>query len=70
MRRAALRQAAELTQVKPARWVTQAAISRMEQPHDLRRHLKAPVPGALLDLVLHFSGTHEIQREVITKTLL
>ena len=34
---AALRQAAELTQVKLARrrGVTQAAISRMEQPHDL-----------------------------------
>jgi hypothetical protein len=34
---AALRQAAELTQVGLARWlgVTQAAISRSEQPHDL-----------------------------------
>ena len=34
---AALRQAAELTQVELARrlGVTQAAISRMEQPHDL-----------------------------------
>ena len=34
---AALRQAAELTQVEPARrlGVTQAAISRIEQPHDL-----------------------------------
>ena len=41
---AALRQAAELTQVELARGmgVTQAAVSRMEQPHDLLLSLSTP----------------------------
>ena len=41
---AALRQAAELTQVELARrmGVTQTAVSRMEQPHDLLLSLSTP----------------------------
>jgi DNA-binding transcriptional regulator YiaG len=61
---AALRQAAELTQVELARrmGVTQAAISRMEQPHDLllstlNAYLQAI--GGTARMVVRFSDGHE-----------
>jgi hypothetical protein len=61
---AALRQAAELTQVELARrmGVTQAAISRMEQPHDLllstlNSYLQAI--GGTARMVVSFADGHE-----------
>jgi transcriptional regulator with XRE-family HTH domain len=54
---AALRQAAELTQVELARrmGITQAAISRMEQPHDLI--LQAI--GGTARMIVSFADGHE-----------
>jgi DNA-binding transcriptional regulator YiaG len=61
---AALRQAAELTQVELARrmGVTQAAISRMEQPHDLllstlNSYLQAI--GGSARMIVSFADGHE-----------
>ena len=61
---AALRQAAELTQVELARrmGVTQAAISRMEQPHDLllstlNAYLQAI--GGTARMVVSFADGHQ-----------
>ena len=61
---AALRQAAELTQVELARrlGVTQAAISRMEQPHDLllstlNAYLEAI--GGTARMIVRFADGHE-----------
>ena len=61
---AALRQAAELTQVELARrlGVTQAAISRMEQPHDLllstlNSYLQAI--GGTASMIVRFADGHE-----------
>lgn len=61
---AALRQAAELTQVELARrlGVTQAAISRMEQPHDLllstlNAYLAAI--GGQASMIVRFADGHE-----------
>jgi DNA-binding transcriptional regulator YiaG len=61
---AALRQAAELTQVELARrlGVTQAAISRIEQPHDLllstlNSYLQAI--GGTARMVVRFADGHE-----------
>jgi transcriptional regulator with XRE-family HTH domain len=61
---AALRQAAELTQVELARCmgVTQAAISRMEQPHDLllstlNAYLQAI--GGTARMIVSFADGHE-----------
>jgi DNA-binding transcriptional regulator YiaG len=61
---AALRQAAELTQVELARrmGVTQAAISRMEQPHDLllstlNAYLQAI--GGTVRMIVRFADGHE-----------
>lgn len=61
---AALRQAAELTQVELARrmGVTQAAISRMEQPHDLllstlNAYLQAI--GGSARMIVSFADGHE-----------
>ena len=61
---AALRQAAELTQVELAHrmGITQAAISRMEQPHDLllstlNAYLQAI--GGTARLVVSFADGHE-----------
>jgi DNA-binding transcriptional regulator YiaG len=62
---AALRQAAELTQVELARrmGVTQAAISRMEQPHDLllstlNAYLQAI--GGTARMIVSFADGHEV----------
>lgn len=62
--RGATRQAAELTQVELARrmGVTQAAISRMEQPHDLllstlNSYLQAI--GGTARMVVSFADGHE-----------
>ena len=61
---AALRQAAELTQVELARrmGITQAAISRMEQPHDLllstlNSYLQAI--GGTARMIVRFADGHE-----------
>ncbi len=61
---AALRQAAELTQAELARrmGVTQAAISRMEQPHDLllstlNAYLQAI--GGTARMIVSFADGHE-----------
>jgi DNA-binding transcriptional regulator YiaG len=61
---ATLRQAAELTQVELARrmGVTQAAISRMEQPHDLllstlNSYLQAI--GGTARMIVRFADGHE-----------
>jgi hypothetical protein len=61
---AALRQAAELTQVELARrmGVTQAAISRLEQPHDLllstlNAYLQAI--GGTARMIVSFADGHE-----------
>ena len=61
---AALRQAAELTQVELARrmGITQAAISRMEQPHDLllstlNAYLQAI--GGTARMIVRFADGHE-----------
>jgi DNA-binding XRE family transcriptional regulator len=62
---AALRQAVELTQVALAKklGVTQAAVSRMEQPHDmllstLNAYLEAV--GGHATVIVHFDGGTEI----------
>jgi DNA-binding transcriptional regulator YiaG len=61
---AALRQAAELTQVELARrmGITQAAVSRMEQPHDLllstlNAYLQAV--GGHASVIVRFADGHE-----------
>ena len=61
---AALRQAAELTQVELAKrmGITQAAISRMEQPHDLllstlNAYLQAI--GGTARMIVSFADGHE-----------
>ncbi len=61
---AALRQAAELTQVELAKklGVTQAAVSRMEQPHDLllstlNAYIEAV--GGRARVIVQFAGGHE-----------
>ena len=66
---AALRQAAELTQVELARrmGVTQAAISRMEQPHDLllstlNAYLEAV--GGRAIMIVRFADGHEAQLDL------
>jgi transcriptional regulator with XRE-family HTH domain len=66
---AALRQASELTQVELARrlGVTQAAISRMEQPHDLllstlNAYLQAI--GGTARMVVSFADGHETTLEL------
>ena len=61
---AALRQAAELTQVELARrmGVTQAAISRMEQPHDLLLSTLNSYLGAIggrASVIVTFADGHE-----------
>lgn len=61
---AALRQAAELTQVELARrlGVTQAAISRIEQPHDLLLSTRNAYLGAIggwASLIVTFADGHE-----------
>ena len=66
---AALRQAAELTQVELARrmGVTQAAVSRMEQPHDLllstlNAYLEAV--GGHATVIVRFADGHEAQLDL------
>jgi DNA-directed RNA polymerase specialized sigma subunit len=66
---AALRQAAELTQVELARrmGVTQAAVSRMEQPHDLllstlNAYLEAV--GGNATIIVRFADGHEAQLDL------
>jgi DNA-binding transcriptional regulator YiaG len=66
---AALRQAAELTQVELARrmGVTQAAVSRMEQPHDLllstlNAYLEAV--GGHASVIVRFSDGHEAELDL------
>ena len=68
-RMAALRQAAELTQVELARrmGVTQAAVSRMEQPHDLllstlNAYLEAV--GGHATVIVRFADGHEAQLDL------
>jgi len=66
---AALRLAAELTQVELARrmGVTQAAVSRMEQPHDLllstlNAYLEAV--GGNATVIVRFADGHEAQLDL------
>ena len=66
---AALRQAAELTQVELAKkmGVTQAAISRVEQPHDLllstlNAYLEAV--GGHATMIVRFADGHETQLDL------
>jgi DNA-binding XRE family transcriptional regulator len=66
---AALRQAAELTQVELARrmGVTQAAVSRMEQPHDLllstlNSYLQAV--GGQASVIVRFADGHETELDL------
>jgi DNA-binding transcriptional regulator YiaG len=66
---AALRQAAELTQNELARklGVTQAAVSRMEQPHDmllstLNTYLQAI--GGHARMIVQFDGGHEVELDL------
>lgn len=66
---AALRQAAELTQVDLARsmGVTQAAVSRMEQPHDLllstlNTYLEAI--GGHARMIVRFADGHEAELDL------
>jgi DNA-binding transcriptional regulator YiaG len=66
---AALRQAAELTQVELARrmGVTQAAVSRMEQPHDLllstlNSYLQAV--GGRASVIVRFADGHETELDL------
>jgi DNA-binding transcriptional regulator YiaG len=66
---AALRQAARLTQVELARrmGVTQAAVSRMEQPHDLllstlSAYLEAV--GGHASVVVRFADGHEAELDL------
>src|ERR1700677_806508 len=66
---AALRQAAELTQVELAKrmGVTQAAVSRMEQPHDLllstlNAYLQAV--GGQASVIVRFGDGHETELDL------
>jgi DNA-binding transcriptional regulator YiaG len=66
---ATLRQAAELTQVELARrmGVTQAAVSRMEQPHDLllstlNSYLQAV--GGRASVIVRFADGHETELDL------
>jgi DNA-binding transcriptional regulator YiaG len=66
---AALRQAAELTQHELARklGVSQAAVSRMEQPHDmllstLNAYLEAV--GGHARMIVQFDGGHEVELDL------
>jgi DNA-binding transcriptional regulator YiaG len=66
---AALRQAAELTQVELARklGVTQAAVSRIEQPHDLllstlNAYLQAV--GGHARVIVQFADGHEVELDL------
>jgi DNA-binding XRE family transcriptional regulator len=66
---AALRQAAELTQVELARrmGVTQAAVSRIEQPHDLllstlSAYLEAV--GGRATVIVRFADGHEAELDL------
>jgi DNA-binding transcriptional regulator YiaG len=66
---AALRQAAELTQVELARrmGITQAAVSRMEQPHDLllstlNAYLQAV--GGHASVIVRFADGHETELDL------
>jgi DNA-binding XRE family transcriptional regulator len=66
---AALRQAAQLTQVELARrmGVTQAAVSRMEQPHDLllstlNSYLQAV--GGRVSVIVRFADGHETELDL------
>jgi hypothetical protein len=68
---AALRQAAELTQIELARklGVTQAAVSRMEQPHDmllstLSAYLEAV--GGQARVIVQFAGGREVELDLST----
>jgi DNA-binding transcriptional regulator YiaG len=70
---AALRQAAELTQVELARklGVTQAAVSRMEQPHDLllstlNAYLEAV--GGHARVIVEFADGHEVELDLSALT--
>jgi DNA-binding transcriptional regulator YiaG len=70
---AALRQAAELTQVELARklGVTQAAVSRMEQPHDLllstlNTYLEAV--GGHARVIVEFADGHEVELDLSALT--
>ena len=70
---AALRQAAELTQVELARTlgVSQAAISRIEQPHDLllstlNAYLQAV--GGRTRVIVRFADGHEVDLDLSTLT--
>jgi DNA-binding transcriptional regulator YiaG len=66
---AALRQAAQLTQVELARrmGVTQAAVSRVEQPHDLllstlNAYLQAV--GGQVSVIVRFADGHETELDL------
>jgi DNA-binding transcriptional regulator YiaG len=66
---AALRQAAELTRVELARrmGITQAAVSRMEQPHDLllstlNAYLEAV--GGRASVIVRFADGHETELDL------
>jgi DNA-binding transcriptional regulator YiaG len=66
---ATLRQAAELTQVELARrmGITQAAVSRMEQPHDLllstlNSYLQAV--GGQASVIVRFADGHETELDL------
>ena len=68
---AALRQAAELTQVELAKklGVTQAAVSRIEQPHDLllstlNAYLQAV--GGQARVIVQFADGHEVDLDLST----
>jgi len=70
---ATLRQAAELTQVELARrmGITQAAVSRMEQPHDLllstlNSYLQAV--GGRASVIVRFADGHETELDLFQLT--
>lgn len=70
---AALRQAADLTQVELARklGVSQAAVSRIEQPHDLllstlNAYLQAV--GGRVRVIVRFADGHEVDLDLSTLT--
>ena len=71
---AALRQAADLTQVELARklGVSQAAVSRIEQPHDLllstlNAYLQAV--GGHARVIVQFADGHEVDLDLSTLTV-
>lgn len=71
---AALRQAAELTQVELAKklGVSQAAVSRIEQPHDLllstlNAYLLAV--GGHARVIVHFADGHEVDLDLSALTV-